>query len=275
MTEKPTPNYLARLNAHERDKNIQFFEEDHKYLVNGESGYTSVTTFIHALFEPFNANEIIDKMIKNGKTKDPKNKYYNMTKEEIKQQWADKALSSSTKGTNTHYNIECYYNKIPVIDDSIEFKYFMNYTYDFPHLKAYRTEWLIYDENLKISGSIDMVYEDTDGSLIIADWKVVSEISYENSFGKYAIVPCISHLPDTNFYHYSLQLNIYRAILERNYGKTVKNLYLVVLHENNTNYQIHSVQFLDKEIKDLFDFKMGKEQPKPKVKKNPLFDALK
>jgi ATP-dependent exoDNAse (exonuclease V) beta subunit len=275
MTEKITPDYLAKLNEHPRDKNIQFFEKDHKYLVNGMSDFTSTTTYIHKLFEPFDAEEIIYKMIKNGKTKDPKNKYYNLTKEEIKQQWSDKAKNSSEKGTNTHYNIECYYNKIPVIDDSIEFKYFMNYTCDFPNLKAYRTEWLIYDEELKISGSIDMVYENEDGSLIIADWKIVGEISYENSFGKYAIVPCISHIPDCNYYHYALQLNIYRKILERNYGKKVKKLYLVVLHENNTNYQIHDIQFLDKEIKDLFDWRLGKEQPKPKVKKNILFDALK
>ena len=29
---------------------------------------------------------------------------------------------------------------------------------------------------------------------------------------------CINHLPDTNFWHYSLQLNTYKAILEDKYG---------------------------------------------------------
>jgi hypothetical protein len=38
---------------------------------------------------------------------------------------------------------------------------------DTSHLKPYRTEWTIYDEELKIAGSIDMVYEKPNGTLAI------------------------------------------------------------------------------------------------------------
>ena len=44
---------------------------------------------------------------------------------------------------------------------------------DHPELKPYRTEWTIYDEDLKISGSIDMIYENPDGTLSIYDWKFI------------------------------------------------------------------------------------------------------
>jgi hypothetical protein len=250
--ETLVPDYLQKLNSHERDSKIQFFEEGHKYLVNGEKDYTSTTTFIHTLFPPFCSDTIIDKMILSGKTKDPSNKYFKMTKEEIKKLWSDKAKQSSELGTNTHYNIECYYNNIPVEDESIEFQYFINYTKDFPVLKPYRTEWLVFDEEHKISGSIDMVYENDDGTLTIADWKRVQEIIYENNFGKKSK---IIDIPDTNFWHYSLQLNIYRSIIERNYNKKVKNLYLVVLHPNNKNYEIHNILFMDDDIKILFDWR--------------------
>ena len=96
--------------------------------------------------------------------------------------------------------------------------------YDFPELKPYRTEGCVYYEELKLSGSIDMIFENPDGTLQIYDWKRCKEISYDSSFGKFAKTPCISHLPDTNFWHYSLQLNVYRAILELKYGKKVTGL---------------------------------------------------
>jgi hypothetical protein len=132
-------------------------------------------------------------MINSNKTKDPTNKYYNMTKEEIKQQWANKAKTSSESGTNTHYNIECYYNEIPVDDESIEFKYFMDYVNNFPNLKPYRTEWLIYDEELKITGSIDMVYENDDGTLTIRNNTVYKTHSRHKLFSLFVTIKYISN----------------------------------------------------------------------------------
>ena len=45
-----------------------------------------------------------------------------------------------------------------------------------------------------------------------------------------ALTPCIKHLQDSNYWHYCLQLNTYKALLEKNYGVKVKDLYLVCLH---------------------------------------------
>jgi hypothetical protein len=68
---------------------------------------------------------------------------------------------------------------------------------------------------------------------------------------------CIEHLPDAKFWHYSLQLNMYKTILEEKYGKTIDALYLVCLHPENINktYELLKVPFLDKEIKDMFDYR--------------------
>ena len=53
-------------------------------------------------------------------------------------------------------------------------------------------------------------------------------------YKEHATTECIKHLPNTNFWHYSLQLNTYKAMLEKNYNKKVTDLYLVRLHPNNT-----------------------------------------
>jgi ATP-dependent exoDNAse (exonuclease V) beta subunit len=148
---------------------------------------------------------------------------------------------------------------MPVQNDSVEYQWFLRFVNDFPELKPYRTEWMIYYEELKLSGSIDMIFENPDGTIQIYDWKRCKEIAYESDYGKFALTPCISHLPDTNFWHYSLQLNTYKTILEEKYGKKVTGLYLVCLHPNNQykTYDRIEVPFLEKEMKDLFDYRLA------------------
>jgi CRISPR/Cas system-associated exonuclease Cas4 (RecB family) len=251
-----TPNYLSLKNAHPRDQFIEFDEGPHIYTVNGDSNYTSVTTFNHAHFSDFNADTTIDNMMYKIKN-EPTYKYYGMTREEIKKQWDTKRDSSSFAGTKLHYDIECYYNYMEVENDSIEFEWFLKFDADFPELKPYRTEWMIYYEELRLSGSIDMIFENPDGTLQIYDWKRCQEIPHEGFNGKTAVTPCISHLPDAKFWHYSLQLNTYKTILEHKYGKKVTDLYLVCIHPDNPykTYDRIKVPFLDKEMEDLFEYR--------------------
>jgi hypothetical protein len=115
---------------------------------------------------------------------------------------------------------------------------------------------MVYYEEYKLSGSIDMIYENPDGTLQIYDWKRCKEIKYEN-FGKMAQTKCIQHIPDSNFWHYSIQLNTYKTILEHKYGKKVTGLYLIFIHPDNPckNYERIEVPFLEKEIADLLAHK--------------------
>ena len=77
---------------------------------------------------------------------------------------------------------------------------------------------------------------------------------------EFASTSCIEHLPNTNYWHYSLQLNTYKAILERQYGKIVTDLYLVRLHPNNPRKTFDLIKCADlsQEITDLFQLR--KEQ---------------
>ena len=136
----------------------------------------------------------------------------------------------------------------------IEWQYFINFVRDHPDLKPYRTEWIIYNEDVKISGSIDMVYENPDGTLSIYDWKRSKNITRINNFNKFALTPQICHLPDSNFWHYSLQLNTYKMILEEKYGKKISSLFLVRLHPDaeEKNYELIGLPDLTVEIRDLF-----------------------
>lgn len=62
-------------------------------------------------------------------------------------------------------------------------------------------------------------------------------------------------MPDSNFWHYALQLNTYKAIIERKYEKKVTDLFLVRLHPDaeEKNYELIKLPDLTKEINDLFE----------------------
>ena len=249
-------DHLAAKNSHVRDLNITFKDDGHIYTVkhpacpDGDAGFTSVTTFIHTLYEGFDADKIIDRMMNSRKWTE--NKYYGMTKKQIKKQWSDNGKVASTAGTKMHYDIECCYNGMVVENDSVEYDYFLNFKRDFEHLVPYRTEWIIYHEELRFAGSIDMVFMNPDGIIEIYDWKRVKEILPNDRWGKWLTNPIVSHLPDTNYWHYALQLNVYKAILVEKYGLQVGPLYLVSLHPENNSYNRIEVPNLQNEVQQLF-----------------------
>ena len=248
--------YLSNKNPHERDDHIEFDEPTHVYTIDGDSNYMSVTTFNHANFEHFDADKIIANMMKSHRW--PKSKYYGQTPEEIKAGWDKNRDEASTAGTAMHLDIEKFYNKVPVQNDSIEFSYFMQFHELYKDsLIPWRTEMMVWDKDYRLAGSIDMIYENKDGELSIYDWKRCKEIIKTNGFGKCGKKECIEHLPDTNYWHYCLQLNTYKHLIEKNYGKKVKEMYLVCLHPNNKNGNFLRIKVCDlcEEVNDLLQLR--------------------
>tara|TARA_R110002020_G_scaffold68236_11_gene178631 strand:- start:966 stop:1733 length:768 start_codon:yes stop_codon:yes gene_type:complete len=244
--------YLSKKFPHERDSHITFDEGPHIYTIDGDSNFTSVTTWNHSHFQHFNADKIINKMMQSPKW--PSNKYYGNTKQEIKDLWEKNRVEASEAGTKMHYDIECFYNNNTVTNDSIEYLYFTKF-HNSQALKPYRTEWMVYDKELQLAGSIDMLYENEDGTLDICDWKRSKEIKKYNRWQS-STTECIEHLPDSNFWHYALQLNTYKFLLEKNYGKKIKNMYLVCLHPTNDTYIKYNVPHLPQEINDLMELRL-------------------
>lgn len=261
--------YLANLNKHPRDDAIQretrISEKTGKsyqvWTINGDGFYKGVTSYVGSLFQEFDADKVIDKMMASPKWSE--SPYYGMTKEEIKKQWEDKGKKAAEDGTAMHYSIECYYNKEDLSEDenqkylleNEEYQQFMKFEQDFgvstSGMKPYRTEWLVYHEDLKIKGIIDMVYENDDGTLSIYDWKRVKNLQKFNKWQS-AKEP-VNHVPDSNYWHYCLQLNVYKKILEDKYGKKVKEMYLVCMYPGKKTYDRVKVVNMHSEIDLLFE----------------------
>jgi len=272
-TTDATLDVLKYKNPHERDARIVFDPVPHKYTIDGNvdpnAAYTSVTTWNHSHFEQFNADAVIAKMMasKNWATNV---KYRGKTSDQIKAEWDLNRDQAASAGTEMHAAIELYYNRSaqpqqsqqpqqPQLDrgpedpTTPEFDYFINFARTFGRtLRPYRTEWTVFHEEARLSGSIDMVFENLDletgeptGTFSIYDWKRSKEIVRNNAYNKWSTTPGLEHLPDTNYWHYCMQLNLYKFILQEKYGKTITDMYLVCLHPDNANHDYQRIKVVD------------------------------
>jgi hypothetical protein len=248
---------LAIRNRHPRDNSIHFDEPTHIYTVNGDSkGWVSCTGFLHCFFPHFDADDTIKKMMRSKKWKE--SKWYGMTPAAIKAAWDANGREASEAGTAMHLGIEMVMNGAekdvtPEVKLTKEWDYFWKYwKKDSEIWEPWRTEWEVWDEELKLAGSIDMIYRNKkDGTFAIYDWKRAKEMKMENPFGT-GFGP-VSHFPDTNYWHYTLQLNMYKWLLEKHYNLKISEMALVVLHPNNKSYQKFVLNDVRDEIEEMVE----------------------
>lgn len=253
---------LLHTNAHPRDADIQFDEPTHIYTVQGSSkGIISCTKFLHEFFGHFDAKGTIKKMMASPKWTESKWYKPGITAKEIEEQWNANGREASGAGTAMHLAIEQFLNGsehviLPHIKETTEWRYFMNFWRDHgDDLEPYRTEWEVWSEDHKLAGQIDMVYRrKSDGKFLIYDWKRSKEIKTENKFQ--TGLPPIQHLPDCNYWHYTLQLNVYRWFLENLYGLEIEDMYLLVLHPDNKNYKRVRLNRMDEEVEAMLNCRL-------------------
>jgi ATP-dependent exoDNAse (exonuclease V) beta subunit len=255
-------NLLKDINIHNRDHDLTFQDEGHKYFVNNvdskELGYKSVTSFIHEFFAGFNKNFIIKNIQRSKKWTNDKNyKYYLCSKKDILDMWNE----CTYLGTELHASIECYLQNIPINDDILirkEFKYFLQFMDDYKNdFTPYRLEMLCYDEDIKITGSVDCLVKYEDGTYGIYDWKRSKNVKNNKKIdgrGKKAKYP-LSDLCDCTEVQYFLQLSLYKYILEKKYDFIVRDCFLIICHPLFDNYRKIKVPDMDKYIKKMLDIR--------------------
>ena len=81
---------------------------------------------------------------------------------------------------------------------------------------------------------------------MILDWKRSKEIKSENKYQ--SLQSPLQHLQHTNMNAYSLQLNLYRYMLQSEYDISVEELYIVVLHEINEGPWVVPAWIMEEEV---------------------------
>ena len=244
---------------YEQDAYIDFESYEHIYIYNGRQRLLPVSSLVGYFFESFNALAAAERKCQN----------YSIPVEESLDQWDRIGTMASEVGTFMHAQTEsyfrdgtfetiypfCYNGETEAISLEKEKQYFLQFVSDYA-IRPYRQEWPVYDLALNVAGAIDLICQEDDGSFTIYDWKRSSKVVNalgqpitEGFNGKMSVNGI--NLPDTSFYHYCLQQNLYRYMLEQHYGIRVRAMNLVVLCASYPSYYVAQVPKMDEVVNKM------------------------
>jgi len=238
---------------------IKFDDDSHSYFIDNEK-YTSVTTLIHKYSSHFDEEYWAPK-----KAQD-----YNVSTESVKYAWTFLNELSTYKGSALHNFIEnYYYNKIfyypkkeiennfgydPIYEDYtlIKNQFIKFYNDSFNRLIPIKPEYIVYDKEYKVSGMVDMLFYNIKSKrLEIWDWKTNKKLNRFNDFQKMSGI--FSDLDDCEFNTYSLQLNTYKYIIEKNTGIKLGDCYIVWFFSGNKGYEIIKIPDLQHRVETMLN----------------------
>ena len=256
----PRVTQLQDLNTFPRENRIEFREHDHKYFVDGQLVPRSVTGLLHEYSAGFDPSRALASM-KHGRNWDAKRlemdeQGLGTSDAEILARWSRNGEVQSRRGQLLHHHAECLMNGVSVQEPhSPEFKQVcqIHTALLSQGMVPYRSELCIFHRGLCVAGQIDALFTDATRRLVIIDWKRVRALRTE---GSDPLRYPLDRMPDSNYWIYSLQLNLYRYILETEYAFDVSAMYLAVVHPEQPLPRLIEVPRLDEEMHALHDFEI-------------------
>jgi ATP-dependent exoDNAse (exonuclease V) beta subunit len=226
------------------DNNIKLIEATHEYKLKDdpEFKFTSCTTFAKYFFPPFDKIGIANNLTTTN------DNYLHLTPQELVSEW-DKIAE---EGTLIHSEIENYINekeKASHPKSKMAIEWIKEDVIAIERYDIY-SEVIVYSKELELAGTIDLlIYDKMKDEYKILDWKTNRRIetqSYGNKMGNHEAT---GHIMDCNYYHYSLQLSLYRYILENYYGVRVSGA--AICHLTNSRPQFYKTHYHEETVKQM------------------------
>jgi hypothetical protein len=213
---------------------IVYDDSYHSYAINGKK-LVSASTVADLLTPPFDRDTILAAQVaKKGQSK-----------EDILKEWDETGKFGRDRGSRLHQFVEdTMAGRVDPILRAINDP--------LPEMDAFETawgrlvvgkkarlckkEWIIGDEELGVAGRVDaLITVELDGvqEYCVFDWKT-GKFDIK-SYGDETLLPPLGREPSTKLTQYSIQLSLYRLILERNNPKdNFGDAYLVHLRPDGT-----------------------------------------
>lgn len=222
---------------------ITYHDLPHKYYLDGKE-LISVTTLIHKYQEDFD-----EKYWSNYKANQ-----FNLKEYEVLRAWDFINKKGTTKGSIIHdYTENLFLNKKYEYPKELILKEFgfdpVYYEYEitkkhvdkfyndvFGKLIPIKTECVIYDKESLIAGMFDILFYNVKmNEFQIWDNKTNKDLSLNSN--RY-LINDLYMLDDSDLTIYSLQLGLYKYIIENNTNIKLGQSYLIWYSHNNENYEI-------------------------------------
>ena len=230
-------------NVFPRDRRVRFiggeeFPDEHYYMIDGDrTGISSATGLLHLAFAPFEAKRMVIARAC-SKTRNASNRYFGKTVDEVLGMWDEARDTGSAK----HAAIDDFLQARPFRWHQQGAGHAVKYPppglYAFlrrhPTFEVVRTEWSIFCEARLLAGQLDALFYCTrQQTHIVVDWKNVENFTVKNSVR--GIHPLTHAMPDCHLSHYTLQLNIYRHMIERYYDLKIGGMIVVNIPPSRTD----------------------------------------
>jgi len=223
---------------------IVFHEEEHKYLYDGHE-CVSVTTMIKN-FEPIFDQELMASLYA---------KKHGLEMFDVLKDWERIRDRSATVGTEIHKYAEMRFGqKCYTPDSALEIPVnLMGMIEDFysmakGRLIPVKMEWVVGDKDKGICGMVDKLFYNVKAKeLQIWDYKTSKKIDSKSMYNKKMIGP-LKHLDSCELVKFSLQLGIYRKIIEENCQIKLGNSYICWINEVNDSFKVVDTLDLSNEV---------------------------
>ena len=207
---------------------IKFDEGPHTYSDSHKTPFTSVTTWLHGYSKPFDAKAVAAKKTTSKEDMEALLKQWELGKEYachfgtqlhlvMENLWARKVYQPIALNDEMKKD---FAQRVPQCQSAV----------DFLRLEGYvpvATEFVICDRLLGLAGCVDAIFYNTrTNRLVIADWKTNKQIRKTGYKGA-TLNDKLSTFQDCELGKYSVQLNVYADIIERNTSLKVDELFLV------------------------------------------------
>ncbi len=234
--------------AQHNGNTLTFDPSKHTYTDQTQRQYTSVTQVVQRLFPAFNQKQVASKISESSGL--PPEHYIKL--------WQDKANKASKFGNWCHYYAEATLKNYPVIPiphtqrhrqakaniDRIIRKHIKNKT-------LIDCELIVFSRDLFTAGTIDLLMRDDD-TLYICDWKSNEDLDLTNKFNQFGY-EMFRNVPASKFGHYSVQLNLYEAVLKKeNYFPDITNFERLIFHIDGPYKPPIKVPDLQKQVKAFY-----------------------
>jgi hypothetical protein len=244
---------------------IKFIEDKHQYVNPDDRSekWISVTSLIHSFSPKKDWNKIAERYAKK----------HGRTVEDVKKEWEKKNRKAIERGVKFHKQreedlVSCETINVDGTNLSICRPSIDNEGHKLspPQKLEDNTlypELLVTLNSARICGQADYV-EVVNGYFNIKDFKTNQEIK-KNGFVNWEgieerMIHPVSDIPNSNYWHYALQLNTYAYIIKRNNPK-LKIGKLELLHiqfdendEEVENIQIYQLPDLQKQVKNMIEY---------------------
>ncbi len=214
-----------------KDPSFIFEEQSHSYTFNGIK-YDSVTTFLRRFKVPFERDYWIKR----------KSRELGVDPSVLEAEWEMKATTAADLGTRVHKWIEDFWSGLDPAtpedhEENARVSSFLSlYESRFKNLVPLKSELEIFSKKWKLAGTVDqpfLMWDEKEKKVLflIGDWKTNKEFKDDNHpKGRFKkLLHPFSDLYENSHNEYSIQLSLYRLILEEELGLETHGGFLVHL----------------------------------------------